>query len=592
MLKPKPDTGQTVISYDNFAEAIAPPSGIESTFHGTSGNDTKTGTSAGDTFYMQQGGADKVFGEGGEDQIHFGNTFNANDFVNGGAGSDTLYLSGASYSGGLTITSSMLKSVDYISLADNHSYHFVITDSVIASGSWNSGVNMWIDAGALSSGHSLYVDASSEASAHVIAMSGGAGNDTLIGGAGRDQLYGSASIGGGGHDTINAHAGDDFIGMWGFLDSGDRINGGNGTDTLNLFGDYSSGLTLNGTMLKSIESISLNFTYDYNLTTADSLVAAGKTLRVDASGIQGGHHFSFDGLSETDGHFNFYDGPGNNGIDGGQRGDTFNLFSGAQDSVDGAGGNDTINILGNYGATYSLDGGAGFDTLSLAGDYSSGLVMTSSMLANVEDIKLHAGDSYNLTENNGNVAAGKSLTVDGRALTSSDHLTFDGANETNGGFLLYGGSGSDVLKGGALGDSFDGGLGADTFNGRGGNDAFLYESPNASTGSGFDQIFGFDATGDGFVLPTAVSGVDPEIDGGTLSLANFDSDLAAAVDSSHLAQQHAVLFKPDAGNQAGRTFLVIDANDTAGYQAGADYVIWLHQGVNLAMLSAANFFGP
>ena len=35
----------------------------------------------------------------------------------------------------------------------------------------------------------------------------------------------------------------------------------------------------------------------------------------------------------------------------------------------------------------------------------------------------------------------------------------------------------------------------------------------------------------------------------------------------------AVLFTPNAGGLAGHTFLIVDANGTAGYQAGADYVI-------------------
>jgi hypothetical protein len=35
----------------------------------------------------------------------------------------------------------------------------------------------------------------------------------------------------------------------------------------------------------------------------------------------------------------------------------------------------------------------------------------------------------------------------------------------------------------------------------------------------------------------------------------------------------AVLFKADAGDLAGKLFLIVDENGTAGYQAGQDYVI-------------------
>ena len=36
-----------------------------------------------------------------------------------------------------------------------------------------------------------------------------------------------------------------------------------------------------------------------------------------------------------------------------------------------------------------------------------------------------------------------------------------------------------------------------------------------------------------------------------------------------------MLFQADGGDLAGLTFLVVDANGVAGYQAGSDYVIQL-----------------
>ncbi len=60
---------------------------------------------------------------------------------------------------------------------------------------------------------------------------------------------------------------------------------------------------------------------------------------------------------------------------------------------------------------------------------------------------------------------------------------------------------------------------------------------------------------------------------GALSTATFDSDLASDVGAGQMAAHHAVLFTADAGTLSGHTFLVVDENGTAGYQAGADLVI-------------------
>jgi hypothetical protein len=50
-----------------------------------------------------------------------------------------------------------------------------------------------------------------------------------------------------------------------------------------------------------------------------------------------------------------------------------------------------------------------------------------------------------------------------------------------------------------------------------------------------------------------------------------------------------VLFTPDRGTLAGHTFLIVDANGTAGYQAGQDYVIDITGATNLGSLSTTNF---
>ena len=72
-------------------------------------------------------------------------------------------------------------------------------------------------------------------------------------------------------------------------------------------------------------------------------------------------------------------------------------------------------------------------------------------------------------------------------------------------------------------------------------------------------------------LPTAVTGWSGGVTGGTLNMASFDADLAAAINAT-LQPNMAAFYRPNAGSFAGRTFAVVDANGDGNYSAGADYV--------------------
>jgi len=74
---------------------------------------------------------------------------------------------------------------------------------------------------------------------------------------------------------------------------------------------------------------------------------------------------------------------------------------------------------------------------------------------------------------------------------------------------------------------------------------------------------------------------------GKLSTATFNSDLAADLGATKLGADHAVLFTASKGDLAGDTFLVVDLNGTAGYQAGQDLVIRLTGATGT--LATANF---
>jgi Ca2+-binding RTX toxin-like protein len=165
-------------------------------------------------------------------------------------------------------------------------------------------------------------------------------------------------------------------------------------------------------------------------------------------------------------------------------------------------------------------------------------------------------------------------------MTTTDSLVFNGSAETDGHYNIVGGAGNDT---------FTGGNAADTMNGNGGHDVFVYQDVSQSTGISHDKIVGFDATAEKFDLDVTVTGINTAFSGGKLTTANFDANLTAAVTAAHLAAGHAVLFTATSGGLAGHTFLVVDANGAAGYQAGQDYVMEISAGTHLAGLSTGDF---
>ena len=147
--------------------------------------------------------------------------------------------------------------------------------------------------------------------------------------------------------------------------------------------------------------------------------------------------------------------------------------------------------------------------------------------------------------------------------------TFVGSNQSD---VLRGFSGDDGIRSHKGDDILDGGLGADRLWGDGGADTYVYSCAADSTGFYHDRIGNFESH-DVFKLPSAVEAVDPTVATGKLMSAHFNATLADAVDTAHLGAHHAVLFAPDEGTRAGQTFLVVDFNGDAGYQAGEDLVI-------------------
>jgi Ca2+-binding RTX toxin-like protein len=302
--------------------------------------------------------------------------------------------------------------------------------------------------------------------------------------------------------------------------------------------------------------------------------------------------------------------------------DVFTSGGGGDDTFTGKGGNDDFFFGLDFTGADSMDGGGGSDILHLTDDLvgPAAVVFTPTTMTGVETILCAAGFSYELILDDANVAAGATLKIDYSAGLAGDGLTVHGEDETDGRFILLGGAGGDhlvggegkdkvfggtdatgnilgggggkdTIKGSAGDDAIIGGFGADKITPGGGADVLMYMVPPHSTGASYDKITGFDFLAmDKFDLPGPVIGIAPLIGAGSLSKATFEADMVAAVTAPMLPMLNAVIFTPSAGTLAGKTFLVVDGNGTAGYQAGGlDYVMELKAPASLGALDTSDF---
>ena len=307
----------------------------------------------------------------------------------------------------------------------------------------------------------------------------------------------------------------------------------------------------------------------YAIATADTAIAAGATLTIDASGLGVGETAIFDGSQERDARFAMLGGLGTDSFTGGGGDDRFVFRSGA------------------FGATDKVWGGAGSDTLVLQGDYI--LTLGGGQLASLEAITLlGAGDpilpvageafAYDVT-----LAAFptlSALSVSGAGLSTGEILRVDGGAQRTTALALSGGSGADILIGGALADRIEGGQGADRIRGGGGADVIIYREAAASTGTAMDTLEAFDFASDRIDVAGATADYHRETNAQfSLDSANIDAQLATGL-TGKLGARGAILVTATGGTLTG-TFLVIDQNGTAGYQAGADLVLALDGAVNI-----------
>lgn len=145
--------------------------------------------------------------------------------------------------------------------------------------------------------------------------------------------------------------------------------------------------------------------------------------------------------------------------------DLFKVYQGGNDTVSGLTGSDVFNFAGTLTAADTIDGGGGQDTVQIKGDYSAGLTLGATTMVNVETLQLGAGFNYDIILNDATVAAGAVFTMNASALDATNHATLVGDMESDGLLHFHGGAGDDTITMGARmvpDDHFDGGDGYDT----------------------------------------------------------------------------------------------------------------------------------
>ncbi|HEX2589873.1 MAG TPA: calcium-binding protein, partial [Rhizomicrobium sp.] len=374
---------------------------------GGAGDDTLTGGARADTFDLSEGGDDTARGGAGNDTFDFGGAFTSGDNVDGGAGSNTLTMTGDANG---ALSDANVTHISKVILNGNGLSFLQVTGDITGGAGM-----LTVDASAATFGEADFTGATSS-SYHFI------GGDSPVG------AYG-VTIG------ANIHQSDIF-------------DGGSGLhDGIVLEGDFSGGYTFGAQNLLHMETVLLQAGFGYVLTTVDANVASGTTLTVDGGDVLAADTFQFDGSAETNGHFNLVGSVGNDVLTGGGMSDTFDLTRGGDDTVQGGGGDDTINIGDKLTADDRIDGGTGTNTVVLSGFYADGApppaVFDEAMVTNISHVELVGSSSAALIGVIGDITGGAgTLTISG-ALSQSIFAALYQA--TSAGYNFLGSSGDDYI---------------------------------------------------------------------------------------------------------------------------------------------------
>ncbi len=526
-------------------------------------NSLRTGGTGHDWFGVDRGGVDSIRGGDGDDYIQAGSAIDADDRLDGGAGTaDRLQMAGNIT---VTLAREMVTGIEVIELGDGV-IALTLDDATAATATPASGSVFTVDASGQGIGSSATVSAAAVSSAGV-ALLGGAGDDVLTGGFCGDSL-----AGGPGDDTLTGGWGDDS------LEGGagtDRLIGGPGDDIFifdridapqsppaapDLIVDFEGAGEAGGDLILLPGAMVVWRVIAFHVTAADFAFEG-----YDESGLQldpkrvgdgmvdvlwravDGQDWRFEVWADLndDGRF----GPADmllrvavpqgdtatvldaadfatafGGFFGGEGADVLSGQAATDDAIWGEGGDDSLSggdgvdwlegglgndclfggdladvLFGGPGSDW-LDGGDGWDTL-YAADLS-----TPETEAPEDRNRLIGG-------------AGRDMLFGGAGLDTlggddgDDLLWADaGADSLSGGAgddIAYGGAGTDTLDGGDGADTQFGGAGGDLMTGGAGADLFVIDlsAPGLeeALGSAQDWILDFDPAG-GDLISLGLSG--------------------------------------------------------------------------------------
>ena len=575
----------------------------------TTGNDTYTGTVAGD-FVQGLAGNDTLSGAAGNDYLDGGD---GTDTLNGDAGDDTLSGGAGNdlLNGGVGADTAEFSAVraNYVIFTNQLTGVTSVTDLRAGGGDGAdvlSGVEQLRFADQtivlptyLTAGNDIYTGGAADETIYGLdgadTINGAAGSDTIYGGLGNDTLDGGL-----GNDTLIGGAGNDIYTVDATADVVVEAVG-EGADLIQSSVSYVlaaevENLTLTGGAAIDGAGNALANTLTGNAANNVLTGGAGNDRIVGGLGIDtavfSGNAASYaiavdavnasvlvtgaDGVDTLVGVelLQFADQlmsapviltAGNDTYNGTANADViFGL--GGNDAISGLAGNDLID--GGDGAN-SLNGGDGDDTL-VAGAGND--ILTGG--AGVDTVS-YAGAATAVTVNlatttqqNTGGSGRDTITLVENIIGSALNDTLTGTAVAN---RLAGGGGNDVLNGGAGSDTLVGGLGNDTLTGGAGLDFLVFDAAPGATNR--DTISGFVVVDDTIQLAGSVfSGLGPI---GNLGAGAFNTGTAASQADDRIiynSANGALLYDADGlGGIAGIQFATITG--LTGVLSAADFVV-------------------
>jgi Ca2+-binding RTX toxin-like protein len=414
---------------------------------------------------------DVVKGGGGRDILR---PQGGHDLLSGGKGWDELY---AQNGHNQTLTNTTYKGLGHATLKG-------IETAALNSGSGDDTIDTtgWTKKGSY------------------LQLSGGDGNDTLLGGPTVESLNGGAGAdtlaGGGGGDALYPDAGTS--------PSDDVVHGGPGNDLLYL-SMYSS-----GTITDSATTLAGNDTIGSieRITASPASTFPGPVV-VDSTAFSGNVDVTGSMLADT-----FTAGPGDDSFSPGKGNDTFVGHGGTDSiSVDLSGGG-SVNVSAS-GVSSTSDGTDSFSGVERAFVYGDATAQTFGASAFAGKVFIYGGGGSDAVNGNGantTFSYQQALTpvtvTDGDLTTATDDVSLGGsvgrvivgaasttspvsmdAHAFSGAVEFYGGDERDTFIGTAHADKLGGFGGNDVLKGLGGND-ILWGATGKDTfrgGPGFDR---------------------------------------------------------------------------------------------------------